>query len=111
LPTYEYQCKSCGRAFETVQAFSDAPLTTCETCGGALKKVYGAVGIVLKGSGFYKTDSRSTASAKKRSSGDATSNGHDAPSSSEPKTGASETTSDSTPSPTPPKQKDTAKTK
>ena len=62
MPTYEYACTACGHRLETVQRFSDDPLTVCPDCGGALRKVYGAVGIVLKGSGFYKTDSRAAAS-------------------------------------------------
>jgi putative FmdB family regulatory protein len=61
LPTYEYACTTCGHQLEAVQKFSDDPLTECPECGGALRKVYGAVGIVLKGSGFYKTDSRAAA--------------------------------------------------
>jgi len=63
LPTYEYACTACGHRLEAVQKFSDDPLTECPECGGALRKVYGAVGIVLKGSGFYKTDSRAAAGA------------------------------------------------
>lgn len=59
MPTYEYACTSCGRRFEVVQSFSDAPLTTCEVCSGDLKRVFHPVGIVLKGSGFYATDNRS----------------------------------------------------
>ena len=58
MPTYEYACTACGHRLEAVQSFTDDPLTECPECGGALRKVYGAVGIVLKGSGFYKTDSR-----------------------------------------------------
>ena len=58
MPTYEYACTACGHRLEAVQKFTDDPLTECPECGGALRKVYGAVGIVLKGSGFYKTDSR-----------------------------------------------------
>jgi putative FmdB family regulatory protein len=61
LPTYEYACTACGHRLEAVQKFSDDPLTECPECGEALRKVYGAVGIVLKGSGFYKTDSRAAA--------------------------------------------------
>lgn len=61
MPTYEYACTACGHRLEAVQKFSDDPLTECPECGGALRKVYGAVGIVLKGSGFYKTDSRAAA--------------------------------------------------
>ena len=78
MPTYEYACRSCGQHVEVVQSFTDAPLSTCPHCGGALRKVFGNVGIVLKGSGFYKTDSR-TATGKKGSApkpiGDAASNG------------------------------------
>jgi putative FmdB family regulatory protein len=68
VPTYEYACTSCGHRLEAVQSFSDDPLTECPECGGPLRKVYGAVGIVLKGSGFYKTDSRGAASSNGRSS-------------------------------------------
>jgi putative FmdB family regulatory protein len=63
MPTYEYECKSCGTHHDVVQKFGDDPLTECPSCGGPLRKVFGAVGVVFKGSGFYKTDSR--ASAKK----------------------------------------------
>ncbi len=63
MPTYEYACTACGHRLEAVQSFSDDPLTECPECGAALRKVYGAVGIVLKGSGFYKTDSRAAASS------------------------------------------------
>ena len=58
MPTYEYACNACGHRLEAVQSFTDDPLTECPECGSPLRKVYGAVGIVLKGSGFYKTDSR-----------------------------------------------------
>jgi putative FmdB family regulatory protein len=58
MPTYEYACTSCRRRFEIVQKFSDAPLTTCEECGGMLKRVFHPVGVVLKGPGFYSTDNR-----------------------------------------------------
>ena len=60
MPTYEYRCKDCGRHVEVVQSFKDDPLTECPHCGGQLKKVFGNVGIAFKGSGFYKTDSRSS---------------------------------------------------
>jgi putative FmdB family regulatory protein len=66
MPTYEYACRSCGQHVDVAQSFTDAPLTTCPHCGGELRKVFGNVGIVLKGSGFYKTDSR-TATGKKGS--------------------------------------------
>jgi putative FmdB family regulatory protein len=58
VPTYEYACKKCGEHLEVVQSFKDEPLTTCPNCAGELRKVFGNVGIVFKGSGFYKTDSR-----------------------------------------------------
>jgi putative FmdB family regulatory protein len=67
MPTYEYQCKSCGTHHDVVQKFGDDPLTECPSCGGPLRKVFGAVGVVFKGSGFYKTDSR-TASKKSEKS-------------------------------------------
>jgi putative FmdB family regulatory protein len=74
VPTYEYRCKDCDHEFEVVQAFSDSALTECPSCGGALRKVFGNVGITFKGSGFYKTDSRSGSSngtsAEKTSDGD-----------------------------------------
>ncbi len=58
MPTYQYACTACQQELEAVQSFTDAPLTECPSCGGTLRKVYGAVGVVFKGSGFYKTDSR-----------------------------------------------------
>ena len=64
MPTYQYRCKQCGHELEIVQSFSDEPLDTCPECQGALKKVYGNVGISFKGSGFYKTDSRGGSSKK-----------------------------------------------
>jgi putative FmdB family regulatory protein len=71
MPTYEYRCERCERTVEVVQRFSDGPLTTCASCGGPLRKVYAPVGIVFKGSGFYKTDSRgSSKSGKKAGSAD-----------------------------------------
>lgn len=63
MPTYEYECQSCHQRVEAVQKFSDAPLSVCENCGGELRKVFSGVGIVFKGSGFYKTDSRGSTSA------------------------------------------------
>jgi len=63
LPTYEYACTACGHRLDAVQSFTDDPLSICPECDGALRKVYGAVGIAFKGSGFYKTDSRVSSSA------------------------------------------------
>lgn len=61
MPTYEYECTVCGQHVEVFQRFSEDPLTTCGLCGGALRKVFHPAGIVFKGSGFYATDSRSSA--------------------------------------------------
>jgi putative FmdB family regulatory protein len=58
MPTYEYRCGQCGQHVEVVQSFTDPPLTECGACGGPLRKVFAPVGIVFKGSGFYKTDNR-----------------------------------------------------
>jgi putative FmdB family regulatory protein len=58
VPTYQYACTACGHNLEAVQSFTDDPLTECPECAGRLRKVYGSVGIVFKGSGFYRTDSR-----------------------------------------------------
>ncbi len=58
MPTYQYACTACGHQLEAVQSFTDDPLTDCPQCEGRLRKVYSSVGIVFKGSGFYRTDSR-----------------------------------------------------
>ena len=64
MPTYQYACTACGHRFEAVQSFSDASLTDCPECAGRLRKVFSSVGIVFKGSGFYRTDSRSGSGEK-----------------------------------------------
>ena len=63
MPTYQYACTACAENLEVVQRFTDEPLTECPACGGTLRKVFSAVGVVFKGSGFYKTDSRSSSSS------------------------------------------------
>ncbi|MFI1419529.1 FmdB family zinc ribbon protein [Streptomyces sp. NPDC020731] len=63
MPTYQYQCTECGEGLEAVQKFSDDALTECPNCKGRLKKVFSAVGIVFKGSGFYRNDSRGSSSS------------------------------------------------
>ncbi|HYP92754.1 MAG TPA: FmdB family zinc ribbon protein [Mycobacterium sp.] len=75
MPTYSYACTECGNRFDAVQAFSDAALTTCAECNGRLRKLFGNVGVLFKGSGFYRTDSRESAksSAKSSANGSATS--------------------------------------
>ena len=60
MPTYQYACTECGHQFEQVQSFSDDTLTMCPVCQGRLRKLFNAVGVVFKGSGFYRNDSRST---------------------------------------------------
>lgn len=63
MPTYQYACTACGESLEAVQSFTEAALTECPACGGQLRKVFSAVGVVFKGSGFYKTDSRSSSTS------------------------------------------------
>ncbi|UGY91899.1 FmdB family zinc ribbon protein [Streptomyces gobiensis] len=63
MPTYQYQCTECGEGLEAVQKFTDDALTECPSCEGRLKKVFSAVGIVFKGSGFYRNDSRGSSSS------------------------------------------------
>ena len=63
VPTYQYQCTECGEPLEAQQSFTDDALTECPDCGGRLRKVFNAVGVVFKGSGFYRTDSRQTPSS------------------------------------------------
>ena len=62
MPTYAYACTACDHRFEAVQSFTDDALSVCPQCEGRLRKVFGSVGVVFKGSGFYRTDSRSTSS-------------------------------------------------
>ena len=84
MPTYQYQCTECGEGLEAVQKFTDDALTECPNCGGRLKKVFSAVGIVFKGSGFYRNASRGSSSSSSPSS------------SSKPSTSGSDTKSSST---------------
>ena len=70
MPTYQYRCTECDHEFEEFQSFTDDALTVCPVCGGRLRKVFNAVGVVFKGSGFYRTDSRASGSS---STGDAAS--------------------------------------
>jgi putative FmdB family regulatory protein len=65
VPTYQYTCTDCGEPVEAVQKFTDEPLSVCAACGGRLRKVFSPVGIVFKGSGFYRTDSRNGSGATK----------------------------------------------
>jgi len=70
MPTYEYACTECGQHIEVVQSMSDAPLATCAICGGRLRKVFSPIGIVFKGSGFYRTDSRGKTTKTEPAAGD-----------------------------------------
>jgi putative FmdB family regulatory protein len=94
VPTYQYACTNPEgkHEFEVVQSFSDAPVSECPECGAAVRKVYGSVGVVFKGSGFYRTDSRKTAS----SSESAPSSNGSSPSSSSSKESPSSTPAAST---------------
>jgi putative FmdB family regulatory protein len=85
VPTYEYACTKCGEHLEVVQSFRDDALSECPNCGGALRKVFGSIGVVFKGSGFYKTDSRPAA---KSSGGEAAASSNGSSTSSESSSGA-----------------------
>ena len=100
MPTYSYACTECGNRFDAVQAFTDAALTTCSECNGRLRKLFGNVGVVFKGSGFYRTDSREAAKSTSNGSSSSSSNGSESSSSSSSSEKSSSTTSDSsTPAP------------
>ena len=102
MPTYQYRCVDCGSELETVQKFSDPSLTECPECDGTLRKVYSAVGVVFKGSGFYATDNRikgkTAAAAATTSSSPDKSSGSEKSSSSENSTSTSDSSSSSKPS-------------
>lgn len=83
MPTYSYACTQCDNRFDIVQSFSDDALTECAECSGKLRKLFNSVGIVFKGSGFYRTDSRGGAStASEPAKSDSGSSGSDSSSSS-----------------------------
>jgi putative FmdB family regulatory protein len=94
VPTYQYACTDCGDKSEVVQRFTDDPLTICSACGGKLRKVFSPVGIVFKGSGFYRTDSRKGASTVPAGSNGSGSSGEGA-SSSNGSSGSSSSSGDS----------------
>jgi len=84
VPTYPYACTACDHRFEQVQAFSDPSLTECPVCGGRLRKVFSSVGIVFKGSGFYRTDARAgSGSSSEKASSEASSGSGDSKGSSD----------------------------
>lgn len=72
MPTYQYSCTECGHFFEAVQSFSEDSLTVCPECDGRLRKVFNAVGVVFKGSGFYRTDSRGSSTSSESAGSTAT---------------------------------------
>jgi putative FmdB family regulatory protein len=67
VPTYSYRCTECGNAFDVVQSFTDDSLTVCPVCQGTLRKVFSPVGVTFNGSGFYRTDSRSSSASSSSS--------------------------------------------
>jgi putative FmdB family regulatory protein len=93
MPTYEYVCTSCGERLEVVQRFSDDPLAICPACEGKLRKLFSPVGVVFKGSGFYKTDSRS---GKSKSSASAGGSGESSGGSDKPATSGADSAKSST---------------
>ena len=97
VPTYQYACTACGEQLEAVQAFSDPSLTECPACGGLLRKVFSAVGVVFKGSGFYKTDSRSSTTASDKPAAAKTDTAAPAPAKTESTSSAPASTPSSTP--------------
>ena len=100
MPTYQYACKSCGQHLEVVQSFSDDSLTTCPECQGDLRKVWGSVGVVFKGSGFYRNDSRGGSTSTLPGSGSSSSSG-DSSGSDATKTSSSDSSSASPSTPAP----------
>ena len=107
MPTYQYQCTECGAALEIIQSFSDDTLTECPECAGRLRKVFNAVGVVFKGSGFYRNDSRSTSTSSDAAKSESSKNGSPSSESSskesskkEPSKSGSSSTSTTTPAPT-----------
>ena len=84
MPTYSYACKQCGHRFDAVQSFADPTLTECPECGGPLRKEYGSIGVTFNGSGFYRTDSRTSSGADGGSSSSSKSEAKASPAPSSP---------------------------
>jgi putative FmdB family regulatory protein len=95
VPTYQYVCTECDTPLEAVQSFTDDALTECPACGGKLRKVFSAVGVVFKGSGFYRTDSRSTSSAAVKDSSESGKSGSKDGAASNDKSGSADKASSS----------------
>ncbi|GLH95565.1 FmdB family zinc ribbon protein [Phytohabitans aurantiacus] len=98
MPTYQYACTACGHQLEAVQSFADEPLTECPACEGRLRKLFGSVGVVFKGSGFYRTDSRSAEKSKSSSSSSSTTPSSSSSSSTSSDSSSSSSTTSSSPS-------------
>lgn len=96
MPTYQYQCTDCGEALEVHQSFTDDALTECPACQGRLRKVFNAVGVVFKGSGFYRNDSRGTTTSSDSSSSPSTPASKDSGGAKEKTSTSSATSSSST---------------
>lgn len=96
MPTYSYACTECDNKFDIVQSFSDDALTECPQCTGRLRKLFNSVGIVFKGSGFYRTDSRKSSSASESSSSTSESSSSSSSGSSSESSSSSSAKSDST---------------
>jgi putative FmdB family regulatory protein len=110
MPTYAYRCTECGEGLEVVQKFTDDPLTVCPACAGALRKVFTPVGVVFKGSGFYKTDSRSSSSTKPKTETETTTAKPDAKSDGANRDGAKSDGAKTESTPKPPEKKSTPST-
>ncbi|GGQ41723.1 hypothetical protein GCM10010166_06690 [Couchioplanes caeruleus subsp. azureus] len=111
MPTYQYACTECGEQLERVQSFSDPALTECPACNGKLRKVFNSVGIVFKGSGFYRNDSRSgNGSSDKSTTSSTSSSDSKSESSSTSSTTSTPAASSPSPSPAPAKTPSTAST-
>ena len=98
MPTYQYQCTDCGEALEVRQSFTDDALTVCPACQGTLRKVFNAVGVVFKGSGFYRTDSRNSGKSTVAPKSESSTSG--SPSSDSSSSSSSSTSTSTTSSPT-----------
>ena len=96
MPTYQYACTECGHAFEQFQSFSEDALTVCPVCEGKLRKLFNAVGVVFKGSGFYRNDSRSTTSSSEPAAKSSTTSSDSSGSSSSSTASSSSSSSSST---------------
>ncbi len=96
MPTYQYACTECDHAFEQFQSFSEDSLTVCPRCEGRLRKVFNAVGVVFKGSGFYRTDNRSDAKTSSTAASTGSTSGDTSSSSSSSSSGDSSSTTTKT---------------